>query len=334
MKRYNMNISCKGLYNRMARNEINFDCAVQRGLVWDIAKKRLLIHSILYGYTVPAFYLAKNDDGTFDSLDGKQRSNAIYSFINGEFNLGEDFPVVFNDEGRENNFSGYFFETLPEWAQDRIKDFSLTVYYYEDITEEEVREFFRRINNGKPLSAVELTRVQAKSIAKFQTLAAHPAIQMITTEKGKSRFSDENIAMQCYAMLYMEDADFSTKFFRPWIVNTDITDEQMGKITKALEKVKNLLDILGEEPKENKENARVLRRLKSRTHFVSAVYLAALAENMDETEYQSMVYNFFNSSTTSQNPDYNESVGAGSAAAYAVQTRQRVLRELVDKCTD
>lgn len=331
MKRYNMNISCKGLYNRMTRNEINFDCAVQRGLVWDIAKKRLLIHSILYGYTIPAFYLAKNDDGSFDSLDGKQRSNTIYSFLNGEFNLGEDFPVVFDDEGNENNFSGYFFETLPEWAQDRIKDFSLTVYYYEGVTEEEVREFFRRINNGKPLSAVELTRVQAKSITRFQQIAKHTAIQMITTEKGKSRFSDENIAMQCYAMCYMPDPDFGTKVFRPWIIDAIVNDDQMDTINLALDKVANLLDILAEEPKENKENARVLRRLKSRTHFVSAVYLAALAKNMDETDYQAMVYNFFNSSATSQNPDYNESVGAGSAASYAVQTRQRVLRELVEK---
>lgn len=331
MKRYNMNISCKGLYNRMIKGEINFDCSVQRSLVWDIGKKRKLIHSILYGFTVPAFYLSKNPDGTFDSLDGKQRSNAIYSYMAGEYDLGENFWNVPDDEGNDNNFSGYYYEQLPEWAKDRIKDYSLTVYYYEDITDEEVREFFARINNGKPLSAVELTRVQAKSITRFQQIAQHRAIQKITTEKGKSRFSDENIAMQCYAMCYMPDPDFGTKVFRPWIIDAIVNDDQMGTINLALDKVANLLDILAEEPKENKENARVLRRLKSRTHFVSAVYLAMLCKGMDEDDYQGIVYDFFKTSATSASDEYNQSVGAGSAAAYAVQTRQRVLRELVEK---
>ncbi len=81
MKRYNMNLTCKGLYNRMEKSEINFDCAVQRGLVWDNAKNSLLIHSILYGYSIPAFYMTKNEDGSFDSLDGKQRSNAATQFM-------------------------------------------------------------------------------------------------------------------------------------------------------------------------------------------------------------------------------------------------------------
>ena len=117
MKRYNMNITCKGLYNRMEKGEINFDCAVQRSLVWDNERKSLLIHSILYGYSIPAFYMVKNDEDGFDSLDGKQRSNAIHDFIGGEYGLSEFFPVVYDDEGEEENFSGMYWENLPEWAQ-------------------------------------------------------------------------------------------------------------------------------------------------------------------------------------------------------------------------
>ena len=99
MEKYNMQLTAKGLYKKMVNDDINFDCAVQRSLVWDIDKKRKLIHSLLYGFAVPPFYLTKNDDGTFDSLDGKQRSYTVFQFMQNEWNLGENFPLVSDDEG-------------------------------------------------------------------------------------------------------------------------------------------------------------------------------------------------------------------------------------------
>ena len=66
--------------------------------------------------------------------------------------------------------------SCPKWARDRIKDYNLTIYYYEGMRETEIREFFRRLNNGKPLSAIELTRANVPSLAIFQQLAEHKAI--------------------------------------------------------------------------------------------------------------------------------------------------------------
>lgn len=331
MKRYNMNLTCKGLYNKMSKNEINFDCAVQRGLTWDNERKSLLIHSILYGYSIPAFYMTKNEDKTYDSLDGKQRSNAIYSFINNEFNLSTDFPIVFDDDGEQENFSGMSYESLPEWAQDRIKDYNLTIYYYEDMTEEEIREFFRRLNNGKPLSAVELTRVKAKSIDIFQKIAKHEAIQSTVTEKGKTRFNDENMAMQIYAMAYMENISFETKEFRPYIQEVVISNEQKEKILNGLNYVKNCLDWL--QSKEDKEYQKVLKKLKSRTHFVSMSYFGTLCyeKDIEQETFNKKVYGFYNTnnSKASSNPLYNETVGAGSAKQSAVQKRKKIVESLL-----
>lgn len=331
MKRYNMNLTCKGLYNRMLRDEINFDCAIQRGLVWDNEKKSLLIHSILYGYAIPAFYMAKNDDGSYDSLDGKQRSNAIFSFMNGEYALAEDFPIVYDDEEKEENFSGMKWENLPEWAQDRIKDYSLTIYYFEDITEEETREFFRRINNGKPLSAVELTRVKAVSIADFQDIAHHSAIANATTEKGKARFADENLAMQIYGMAYMENLDFGTKAFRPYIQEAVVNQEQKDVILHGLDYVALCMQWL-EEQTNSKESAKVLKKLKSRTHFVAMAYYAMRCVEAGKTqeEYNNKVFEFFNTGNNraSVSAVYNETIGAGSARSEAVKRRKNVIDNL------
>ena len=84
--------TARKLYKMTQRNEITFDNAVQRGLVWDSKKKSLLIHSMLSGYPIPPFYAAKNDD-KYDMLDGKQRINAIADFIAGKFEL-EGIPEV------------------------------------------------------------------------------------------------------------------------------------------------------------------------------------------------------------------------------------------------
>lgn len=332
MKRYNMNMTCKGLYNRMLKEEINFDCAVQRGLVWDNDKKSLLIHSILYGYSIPAFYMTKNEDGSYDSLDGKQRSNAIFDFMAGQYALSVDFPMVYDDEGLEENFSGMYWAQLPEWAQDRIKDYNLLVYYYEDMKEEEVREFFRRLNNGKPLSAVELTRVKAVSIDIFQEIARHTAIRNATTEKGKARFADENLAMQIYGMAYMENLDFGTKAFRPYIQEAVVTQEQKDTILHGLGYMSLCMQWL-EEQTDNKEAAKVLKKLKSRTHFVAMAYYGMLFLDAGKTqdEFNSKVFEFFNTGNNkaSMSAVYNETVGAGSARSEAVKRRKGVIDAMI-----
>lgn len=331
MKRYNMNLTCKGLYNRMLKDEINFDCAVQRGFVWDNEKKSLLIHSILYGYSIPAFYMTKNEDGSYDSLDGKQRSNAIFDFMAGQYALAEDFPIVYNEEGEKENFSGMFWAQLPEWAQDRIKDYSLTVYYFEDMTNEEVREFFRRLNNGKPLSAVELTRVKAVSIADFQDIAKHTAIRNATTEKGKARFNDEQMAMQVYALAYMENLDFGTKVFRPYIQEAVVTREQKNTILHGLDYMALCMQWL--ETQDSTEAAKVLKKLKSRTHFVAMTYYGMLCMDAGKTqdEFNSKVFEFFNTGNNkaSMSAVYNETIGAGSARSEAVKRRKGVIDAMI-----
>lgn len=129
MQRFNIQWTAKTLCRQMESGKVNFDNAVQRGLVWDISKKSLLIHSMIYGYAIPAMYFTRDEDGVYDSLDGKQRSNAISEYLHDEFSLADDTPPVYDDDGQEDNISGMSFSQLPEWAQDRVKDYSLTIYY-------------------------------------------------------------------------------------------------------------------------------------------------------------------------------------------------------------
>ena len=90
-----------------------------------------------------ALNVTRDESGVYDSLDGKQRSNTISEYLHDEFALSTDTPAVVDDNGCVEDVSGLYFSQLPEWAQDKIKDYNLTIYYYEGMTEAEVREFFQ-----------------------------------------------------------------------------------------------------------------------------------------------------------------------------------------------
>ena len=324
MNRLNVQWTAKTLVNQMKRGNVNFDNAVQRGLVWDVEKKSLLIHSMVYGYAIPAMYFTRDENKVYDSLDGKQRSNAICEFMNDEFALVTDTPPVYDDDGNMEDISGMTFSQLPEWVQDRINEYSLTIYYYEDMTEQEIREFFRRLNNGKPLTAVELTRVNTPCLVVFQQLAEHDAIQNVVTAAGKRRFTDENIAMQLYHMATVENPDFSTKSFREWAKSVETDNEVIGKIQSGLDAYCSFFAEL--DPAADKK---ILRTIKTRTHFVSCAYYCYLAVQEEKTqdEINQTLRTFF-SGNPSTSEDYNKTVGSGSAKPGAVQTRQRIMQEL------
>lgn len=323
MNRLNVQWTAKTLVNQMKRGNVNFDNAVQRGLVWDV-EKSLLIHSMVYGYAIPAMYFTRDENKVYDSLDGKQRSNAICEFMNDEFALVTDTPPVYDDDGNMEDISGMTFSQLPEWVQDRINEYSLTIYYYEDMTEQEIREFFRRLNNGKPLTAVELTRVNTPCLVVFQQLAEHDAIQNVVTAAGKRRFTDENIAMQLYHMATVENPDFSTKSFREWAKSVETDNEVIGKIQSGLDAYCSFFAEL--DPAADKK---ILRTIKTRTHFVSCAYYCYLAvqEEATQDEINQTLRTFF-SGNPSTSEDYNKTVGSGSAKPGAVQTRQRIMQEL------
>lgn len=223
------------------------------------------------------------------------------------------------------------FSQLPEWAQGRIKDYSLTIYYYEDMTEQEIKEFFRRMNNGKPLTAVELTRVNTPCLPAFQELAKHTAIQYVTTEAAKKRFTDENIAMQIYHIVTEESPDFSTKSFRQWVRGVAVDDAVVDRIQRGADMYMQFVKTKGSE-EDDGTNKKVLKAVKTRTNFVSCILFCTHAVDRDVSRYvvNKALKSFF-SGKPSTSDDYNHTVGSGSAKPTAVKTRRDIMVRLAEE---
>lgn len=127
------------LYELVKDGRIKSDIDVQREIVYNDDKQRLVIDSLVKGIPLPAFYFWRPDDKTLETLDGKQRINAITRFLQ-------------NDLQYEDKI---WMETDPE-VQDLIKSVELSCIVCSG-DDQLKREIFRRINTlGVPLSPYEV----------------------------------------------------------------------------------------------------------------------------------------------------------------------------------
>lgn len=129
----------KELYEKVRDGVIISDIELQREIVYNDEKQRLVIDSIVKDIPLPAFYLWQNTNGILEVLDGKQRINAIQRFLEND--------ILYN---------GLLWKQTPPAIQDIINNRELTIIICEG-EEQKKREIFKRINTlGVPLSAYEV----------------------------------------------------------------------------------------------------------------------------------------------------------------------------------
>lgn len=315
LKRLNINWNVRQLVKMCGNGSITFDNAIQRGYVWDVKRKSLLIDSVIYGYPVPAFYAKRGEDKVFDMLDGKQRSEAFCSFLADGYAL----------EGVGGEYEGKYFSELPESVQDDIISYSLTVYYFEDITDEEVNEMFYRLNNGKALTAIELTRVKAKSFEKIKELAKHEIFTEALKESQINRYTNEDIVIKALVMLNCEKPSLKNDFIRPYIIETEIMDDMAAAVKVALARIMYVHNKLIAD-----EQYKAAKKLYIRTHLISLVPLAyeTYKDQNGIDTLADFVGWFFtpNKRGVSVSSVYNAHCSSSSNSQYAVEMRDRQLR--------
>ena len=327
LKKANIQWSAKQLVKSIEKETVRFDSSVQRGYVWDIPRKSLLIHSMIEGYPIPPFYSAK-DEKVYQFLDGKQRSEAMSSYINNKYELaGVPEVTLENEEVMEIN--GLTFEKLPEELQDKIKDYSLTIYFFDGITDEEINELFFRLNNGKALSAIELTRVKAKSLDTIKEIGKHQIFTSALTEKALNKYTNEDIVIKSWAILNTDNPNFETKEIRPLLASAEVTQEQAQTITAVYDKIMETYSALINTVE--KSDKKVAKRILTRTHLVSIIpTVAKLIENetWDTEQFTGWVRHFFSGKKSATISDqYNEAARNSSGKAESIRKRLETIEQ-------
>ncbi|MGP9795859.1 GmrSD restriction endonuclease domain-containing protein [Halomonas sp. 86] len=152
----------------------------QRKLVWTLAEKQYLIDSLIKDYPIPLILLADASDGGstyYEIMDGMQRLNAIFSFIDNSYPLDNKyFDIREFSRAKQAADAGAFMpvntednELLSPSTCADILDYQLAVTIFPIETEDQVTDVFGRINSGgRQLSAHE--KRQAGMVDEFSML--------------------------------------------------------------------------------------------------------------------------------------------------------------------
>ena len=303
LQKANINWSAKQISSMVKNGKINFEHISQRSLVWERARKSNLIESLILSYPIPQVYARrivgkenKKGDSIYFVLDGKQRLSTIKEFLNDEFALTQLQPVTyFDDELNEEvtlDISNKKFSDLPDGLKDLLNTVTFNIVYFDNLTKEEEKIMFRKLNNGKPLSTKSRTLASAKDIETLLDIGSHELFNQMLSAKARSNKNQAVIVAKVSTMLnkQVEDISFASKDFNPTIETMEISNEEKLELSMVFDYILNV----HEELKENHEKD-VAKKLFTETHMVSLVPFIkrSMENNISVSMFADFLINFF-----------------------------------------
>ena len=175
--------------------KLNIRPKYQREFVYDEKKRNAVINTIRKGFPLNVMYWVKNEDGTYEVLDGQQRTISFCQYINGDFSI-----------------DNRAFHNLTKTEQDLILNYKLMIYFCEGNDKEKL-DWFQIINiAGEKLTDQELRN--AVYTGPWLTNA-------------KTHFSKSNCAAYLLAKDYVSGSPIRQEYLETaleWINNGNIED--------------------------------------------------------------------------------------------------------------
>lgn len=133
-------------------DELEMSPPFQRNPVWTEKQKSFLVDSVLNGYPIPEIYIQEkiNADGKakYIIVDGQQRIRSVLEFLSGDYEIAAS---------ESEKWATCTFDDLREEDKKNFYSYKFVVRTLPDITDDEIRSIFQRINkNNVALNAQEL----------------------------------------------------------------------------------------------------------------------------------------------------------------------------------
>lgn len=240
--------------NQYNKGNISFSHKLQRPIgQWSPKMKSLLIHSLLIGFPVNPIYVVE-ENGTIYTLDGSQRTSTCISYLNNEFALSKDTPnIVLNSKengesiSKEYEIAGKKFKKLDADVQVTLLACSLEFCTLSEYTDNEVKEMFRRQNNGKPLNGKQLRIVNESDEFSdmVYSLATHPFMDKLTTKAQRKNGTDRDLIIQTL-MLIETNQEHEFVSFRTKDIDTFVKDYSASIGSDKINVLKSAMDKFNE----------------------------------------------------------------------------------------
>lgn len=309
---------------------------VQRAEVWERKRKSEFIESLILGYPFPPIYVKRIEvDGKWKYvvLDGKQRLSAVYGYIDDKYSLTTLPPITyFNEEANKEetvDISNMKFSELPDGLKDKLNTSTLTVTHFDNLTKEEEREMFKRLNAGKPLSTKSRVLASCKDIEGLLDIGSHMLFNDMLTDKARENKNQVALVMKTWCMLNqdIENISFESVIFNPLLEKVTITEEEKENMINVFNLIVLVHDeLMNRDAKEKK----VAKKLYTETHLVSLIpfFKQSMESNIETELLADWLVEFYNiKSEASVSEEYNIACAGGSAKHNAIATRHNALKE-------
>lgn len=212
-------LSLEQIIGRIKRGTLDLQPPFQRAFIWDETKQSRLIESLMLRIPLPMFYFSADKDGSYQVVDGLQRLNTLYNFIEQKkfFKLKN---LEFWKEHENKTFSD-----LEPYLQNRILETTMQVTIINPSTPENVkRNVFKRINTGGyPLSAQEIRHAlyEGKSTELLKSLVDNKDFKKVMGSKFKDlRMAGREIILRFLSFYINKPSEYKIVDMDEWLSKT------------------------------------------------------------------------------------------------------------------
>ena len=267
------------------KGEIDTELDIQRGLVWNDKKKQELWDTLLYNARIPEVHARKERMGGFSLMDGKQRITNCMDILNDKIPL--NINTLRSDKLRRfyknRGITSLLFSQLSQLVQERILSNSINFAEYINMTDEEMANLFKKLNNGEDLSAFQKIISQNFTFRRnyiISVLTQNNFLKALFPEKKREKNDDEFFLVKTLALLTIEDVEKSKISHRPEdtqkLIDLIQENHPLDLIQKIIQ-LTNLFEILGitaqDFERENKRSGQGKRISESYRPFIFAIFI-------------------------------------------------------------
>lgn len=173
--------------------KLNIRPKYQREFIYDDQKRNAVIDTIRKGFPLNVIYWVKNEDGTFEVLDGQQRTISFCQYVKGDFSI-----------------DNRAFHNLTDTEREQILNYKLMVYFCEGNDKEKL-DWFRIIN----IAGIKLSDQELRN-----AVYTGPWLS-----DAKLKFSKSNCAAYLLAKEYVNGSPIRQEILETairWIANGEI----------------------------------------------------------------------------------------------------------------
>lgn len=274
--------SIKQISAMIKSGRINLKHIIQRSDVWEKERKSLLIHSMITDVPVPPLYAKKvagdpnvRGDNTYFIMDGAQRCYTMSEFLSDEYALTSIPEVTYYDsilnQQITEDISGKKFSELSEGLQTLLSAVTVNIIYFDNLTKEEEKELFRRLNNGKPLDTKNKLLANCNNLELLMEIGSHPIFEKMFSEKALASKRQVAVIIKTYLMMTkpLDEISFESKKINPLIQEADISEEKKKELLDLFDFMNEVHEAVCSKIRYPKKA--VARKFITETNFVSFV---------------------------------------------------------------